>query len=133
MTATAAATQLNYLIRDGAAPRKVVLGEHRLTSKQGAEHERPYFRLLYQQMGEPTAIPGRRRGLLSVYCYGKTPEEAWHEANKLTDTLKLVHDRPMLSPAKAIAHYALYSGWERMPDPTDGGLVTCAIEFHYDG
>lgn len=132
MTATKAATALNNVI-DGATGLPVVLGEHRLTSKQAKEPTRPYFRLIYQTMGEPTRIPGRKRGLLSVYCYGDTPERAWHEANKLTDALRLTHDRALLSPAPGLADYALISGWERLPDPTDGGLVLCMVEFHYYG
>lgn len=132
MTATTAATTLNRLIA-AATARKVVLGEDRLTGKQGASQKRPYFRLTYQLMDEPTAVPGRKRGLLSVYCFGDTPQQAWHEATKLTTALGLEHDRPLPSPGGGLADYALWSGWERLPDGGEGGLVACAIEFHYYG
>jgi hypothetical protein len=129
MKATEAATVLNHLIQ-GATTCAVVLGTVRPTSRQAQEPRRPYFRLIYQRMSDPTPIPGRLEGLLALYGYGVTPEEAWHEANTLTSALGLTHGR-RLPGSGALADFALASGWEALPDPTGGGLVFCQVRFAY--
>jgi hypothetical protein len=132
MKATDAATVLNHIIK-GATTMPVVLGTARPTSRQAQEPKRPYFRLIYQRMSDPTPIPGRLEGQLAVYCYGVTPEEAWHEANALTTALGLTHGR-RLPGTGALADFSLASGgWELLPDPTGGGLVFCQVTFAYYG
>lgn len=131
MKATQAATALNLIIQK-ATTAPVVLGTGRPTSRQAQEPKRPYFRLIYQQMSDPTPIPGRLEGQLAIYCYGVSPEEAWHEANTLTEALGLRHDRKVPGSG-ALADFSLLSGWKALPDPTGGGLVFCQLTFAYYG
>ena len=127
--ATRAATALNHLIAD-AASRPVVLGEARPTSRHAQEPRRPYFRLVYQRFGAPTSVPGRLEGLLDIYCFGVSPEEAWHEATSLSAALGLTHDRA-IAGVGALADFRLAGAWEALPDPTGGGLVFCRLSFSY--
>ncbi|MNS39863.1 hypothetical protein D3C72_721610 [compost metagenome] len=132
MGAPEATTALNKLIQ-AATALEVVLGEHRPTSSQAKEPKRPYVRLIYQQMGGPTHIPGRKRGLLAIYCFGTTGTEAWYHATALTEALGLGAALEQRSPDPALDGYALESAWQRLPDPIGGGLVFTTLSFTYYG